>query len=1089
MFQTRFVLIIRLGLTPSGTISLNFHNTAQILRRGEDVAAVLGPTNTGKTHQAIERMLEHENGMIGLPLRLLAREVYGRVAAKAGLSKVALLTGEEKIVPPGAIYWVCTVEAMPRDIIVQFVAIDEVQLAADLERGHVFTDRILNMRGTRETYLFGADTIRPLLQQLLPGVSVSRRARLSTLTYTGSKKISRLPPRSAVVAFSAAEVYEIAELIRRQKGGTAVVMGALSPRTRNAQVALYQNGDVDYLVATDAIGMGLNLDVEHVAFAQRRKFDGFQNRELSPAELGQIAGRAGRYLNDGTFGVTGRLNDFDAELVERLEAHDFEPLRQLQWRSSDLDFSSLINLRSSLEVPPKEQGLARAPQGEDQAVLELAIRNPRIADLVNRAEHVERLWEVCQIPDYRKLSMSQHAELCIEIADFLLADGFISDDWLNRQIEPTRRLDGDIDILSTRLAYIRTWSFVANRADWLKDPAHWRERTRTLEDQLSDALHEKLTQRFVDRRTSVLARRLRDQNMLEAQISQDGEVQVEGQTIGALQGFCFVPDTAGDAALNKTLRSAAAKTVGSAILSRAQQMAEAPNDQFVLASDNHIRWIGHNVARLVAGESEIEPELRLNADEHLTGAHREWAEARLKAFLRYYISLHLKPLFDLRVAESLSGIARGLAFQLVEALGILDRTKVAADVKGLDQTVRGEMRKLGVRFGAHHIYLTAILKPKPRALAAQLWLLKRGLEKSEAVDQVLQLALSGRTTWTADTSIDAELYRVLGYKVLGPRAVRIDILERLADLIRPLASYNEAAATTPPPEGRVGKRGFLVTPAMTSLLGSSPEDMGLILRALGYVPETRQRVEVDAEIKSAREAYELKQASASTGAAAAGETTLFNETSSEETLANSTPSVEERPPEEAVPEASQGLFTVESVPPVIERASQALAEESLAASAPQSTDAQTNADVIATGEMIALADNVPQTVEIWHFARPQRHFEKRAAKKPYHRPRPVQADGAAAAESPLQERERKPFRKYFRKEGKPQFTQNKEAAKNEKRPERKPFSKDRNKDRGREQQSERRLVFSTEVKNDNILDPNNPFAKLAALKAQMGDKS
>ncbi|MES2906236.1 MAG: helicase-related protein, partial [Pseudomonadota bacterium] len=585
-------------------------------------------------------MLEWDTGVIGLPLRLLAREVYARVVEKVGAAKVALITGEEKITPLSAKYYVCTVEAMPRDLKVDFVAIDEVQLGSDLDRGHVFTDRILNFRGGSETLLLGAETIRPLLQHLLPGLVVAHKPRLSQLTYAGSKKISRLPPRSAVVAFSAAEVYAIAELIRRQKGGAAVVLGALSPRTRNAQVALYQNGDVDYLVATDAIGMGLNLDVDHIAFAQSRKFDGFQDRALTPAELGQIAGRAGRYKRDGTFGVTARQDEFAPELVQKLEAHDFAPLSMLQWRNSDLDFSSLKALNASLNIVPNTQGLTRAPRGEDQTVLELAMRDNDIASLAHTPEAVQKLWSACQIPDYRKLSTSAHGELCLEIAGFILRAGAIPDAWIGAHIEAANRLEGDIDTLSTRLAHMRTWAFVANRPDWVNNPPHWRERTRALEDQLSDALHQRLEQRFVDRRTSLLMRRLKDQDIMEAQIDQDGVVSVEGQKIGELQGFRFTADVAGDSESAKTLNAAAAKVLGAAIIARAQLLAEAPNDQLILSSDNVLRWKGQEVARLYPGESELEPELRLVADEHLTGAHREWVEARLKAYLRHHIATH-----------------------------------------------------------------------------------------------------------------------------------------------------------------------------------------------------------------------------------------------------------------------------------------------------------------------------------------------------------------------------------------------------------------------------------------------------------------
>src|SRR5689334_1774707 len=502
--------------------------------RGAGVTAVLGPTNTGKTHLAIERMLAHSSGVIGLPLRLLAREVYNKVAERVGPDAVALITGEEKIKPQNPRFWVSTVEAMPRDLDVAFLAIDEVQLGADFERGHVFTDRILNRRAREETLVLGAATMRPLVEKLLPGAHILSRPRLSRLTFAGEKKLTRLQRRSAIVAFSADEVYSVAELIRRQRGGAAVVLGALSPRTRNAQVALYQSGDVDYLVATDAIGMGLNLDVEHVAFASDRKFDGYQFRRLNAAELAQIAGRAGRATRDGTFGTTGRCPPFETELVQALENHNFEPIRVLQWRNTALDFASLGALQASLAMIPKEQGLTRVPVAEDILVLEHAARDDDVRRVAKSAKDIERLWEVCQVPDYRKISPATHAELVTTLYGFLMREGTIPIDWFARQVEQADHTDGDIDTLSNRIAHIRTWTFAANRPDWLDDPEHWQGVTRGVEDKLSDALHERLTDRFVDRRTSVLQRRLRENTSLDTEIRKTGEVVVEGHQIGRL---------------------------------------------------------------------------------------------------------------------------------------------------------------------------------------------------------------------------------------------------------------------------------------------------------------------------------------------------------------------------------------------------------------------------------------------------------------------------------------------------------------------------------------------------------------------------
>ncbi len=808
--------------------------------RGAGVTAVLGPTNTGKTHLAIERMLGHSSGIIGLPLRLLAREVYNKVAARVGAEAVALVTGEEKIKPPSPRYWVSTVEAMPRDLDVAFLAIDEVQLAADLERGHVFTDRMLNRRGREETLVLGAQTVRPMVERLLPGAHVLTRPRLSQLSFAGEKKITRLPRRSAVVAFSAEEVYSIAELIRRQRGGAAVVLGALSPRTRNAQVALYQSGDVEYLVATDAIGMGLNLDVDHVAFASDRKFDGYQFRKLNPAELAQIAGRAGRATRNGTFGTTGRCPPFETELAQALESHSFESIKVLQWRNTVLDFSSVGALQASLADTPKQNGLTRAPIAEDILVLEHAARDDDIRLLAKTRAAVERLWDVCQVPDYRKISPATHAELATTLYGFLMREGTIPTDWFARQVEQADRTDGDIDTLSNRIAHIRTWTFAANRPDWLVDPEHWQGVTRAVEDKLSDALHDRLTERFVDRRTSVLMRRLRENAVLETDISKSGEVVVEGHAIGRLDGFMFTAAASAAGSEAKALAGAAQKALAGEIDARATRLSQAADGQFVLATDGTIRWLGQPVGKLIAGEEALKPRVRIIADEHLSGAPRDAVQARLDLWLKSHIERLLEALFRLAAAEDITGIARGVAFQLTEALGVLDRQKVADEVKGLDQPARATLRKYGVRFGAYHIYLPALLKPAPRVLATQLWALKHGGSERKGLEAIEQLAASGRTSIAADQEIAKVLYRTAGYRVCGARAVRVDILERLADLIRPALAWRAGAAGAKPP-GAIEGFGFTVTVGMTSLAGCSGEDFASVLRSLGYRMEKRPK--------------------------------------------------------------------------------------------------------------------------------------------------------------------------------------------------------------------------------------------------------
>jgi ATP-dependent RNA helicase SUPV3L1/SUV3 len=805
---------------------------------GAGVTAVLGPTNTGKTHLAIERMVAHSSGLIGLPLRLLAREVYNKIVARAGPDAVALVTGEEKIKPKNPRFWVSTVEAMPRDLDVSFLAVDEIQIAADLERGHVFTDRILNRRGRDETLLLGAATMRPIIERLLPGASIVTRPRLSQLEFAGDRKITRQPRRTAIVAFSADEVYAIAELVRRQHGGAAVVLGSLSPRTRNAQVAMFQNGDVDYLVATDAVGMGLNLDVDHVAFASDRKYDGYQFRRLNPAEFAQIAGRAGRATRDGTFGTTGRCAPFEPELVNALQNHTFDSVKVLQWRNAKLDFSSLGALQVSLALAPSHDALTRAPIAEDLRVLDHAARDADVRDMAHGAAAIERLWDACQIPDYRKIAPAAHAELVTTLFEFLMKRGRIPDAWFAAQVEQADRTDGDIDTLSARIAQIRTWTFVANRPDWLSDPEHWQGITREVENKLSDALHERLTERFVDRRTSVLMRRLRENSVLNTEIGKTGEVIVEGHVIGRLDGFTFAPEAAEAGSDAKALQAAAQKALAGEIDARAEKLAAAPDDQFVLTSDGTIRWTGDAVAKLMAADDALHPRIRIISDERLSGAPREAVQARLDLWLKTHVEKLLGPLFDLNKAEDITGIARGIAFQLIEALGVLERAKISAEMKDLDQPSRASLRKYGVRFGAYHIYLPALLKPAARSLASLLWALKLDNVDMSALSGAQHLAGSGRTSFPVDKQLARDAYRVLGYRQCGERAVRVDILERLADLIRPALAWRETSPGEKP-AGAFDGRGFVVTQAMTSLTGSAGEDFASILRALGYRMERR----------------------------------------------------------------------------------------------------------------------------------------------------------------------------------------------------------------------------------------------------------
>lgn len=903
--------------------------------RIRNVTAVLGPTNTGKTHLAIERMLGHESGMIGLPLRLLAREVYDRIKQRVGADKVALITGEEKIKPERARYWVSTVEAMPRAIDVDFLAIDEIQLCGDPERGHVFTDRLLHARGRSETLLLGAQTMRDAISDLIPGANFISRPRLSKLTYSGEKKITRLPARSAIVAFSAQEVYALAELIRRQRGGAAVVLGALSPRTRNAQVALYQSGDVEFLVATDAIGMGLNLDVDHVAFSALRKFDGYNHRNLTPGEIGQIAGRAGRHMNDGTFGVTGGAEALDADMVERLETHSFDSIRTLQWRNRNLDFSTLDALHASLRELPREQRLTRARTADDVAALEALTSDREIADIASSRPRVELLWEVCQLPDYRKISGQNHAELVSNLYRYLTTgENRIPEDWFSKQVALADRTDGDIDTLATRIAHIRTWTFVANRPDWLKDPGHWQERTRAIEDSLSDALHERLTQRFVDRRTSALMKGMRDKDELTADIADDGAITVENHFVGKLKGFRFTLDSAADGIHEKATRQAAMQVVTRELGMRARRVAAAQNDAFKLARNGTIIWRDDEIAKLEPAEDPLQPSVTLIADETMSESDREKVLARIKTWVDDTIADKLKPLVEMSKSTELQGLARGIAFQLKEGLGALKREIVADDINALDQAARAELRKYGLRFGAFNIFFPIMLKPAPADLAATLWLLKHPPENGV----VPQLPRAGLTSVVVDPATPEALYRAHGFHVCGPRAIRLDILERLADLIRPLLAWRSGPGKTDAPKGSTGDGGFRATDDMMSILGCSAEELGEVLKALGFRLE-RRPIAVEA----------------APAAPAAAE-------------ADAAPSTAEGPAE---PETEVAAAPAEAASETTAETPSADVEVTAVTEAAASADADAAAAIAADSSAVsALVPEEPKFEEIW---RPRRH--------------------------------------------------------------------------------------------------------------------
>ncbi|WP_374391375.1 helicase-related protein [Tabrizicola sp.] len=811
------------------------------------VTAVLGPTNTGKTHHAIDRMLAHRTGVIGLPLRLLAREVYDRIVARVGPSVVALVTGEERIVPERTQYWVCTTEAMPLEIGADFVAVDEIQLCADADRGHVFTDRLLRARGLNETLFLGSDTMRGAIAGLVPHVTFLRRERMSTLTYAGSKKISRMPPRSAIVGFSVENVYAIAELIRRQKGGCAVVMGALSPRTRNAQVALYQNGDVDYLVATDAIGMGLNLDIKHVAFSATAKFDGRRMRALYPQELAQIAGRAGRHTEDGTFGVTGEARPFDEELVEAIETHRFAPVRKLHWRNEALDFGSAERLIRSLEEPTSNDWLTRAREADDLLSLKALAALPEVRDKLTEPKRVQLLWDVCRIPDFRSSSGVEHTTLLTRIFEFLvgrgLGGGRIPSDWLAQAIRRIDRTEGDIDALSRRLAHIRTWTYVSQRKNWVEDESHWRDETRAVEDRLSDALHAALTQRFVDRRTSVLLRRLKQKEALVAEVNDKGEVTVEGEFAGKLEGFRFRQDASATPDAARTLAQAAIQALKPEFHLRADRFYNAPDTELDFTEQGGLMWGTNAVGKLVKGSEPAKPAVEAFVDEEAGPEVAEKVRRRLQHFIDRKVAAQFEPLLAMGRDEALTGLARGFAFRLSEAMGVLPRDAVASEVKELDQEARGALRKHGVRFGQFTIFLPALLKPAPTRLRLVLWSLWNGLQEFP------ESPPPGLVTIPNVAEVPKQHYTLAGYHPAGTRAIRIDMLERLADILRQKDS----------------RAGFEATPDMLSITGMTLDQFADLMGGLGYKGEKAERAKVKAEAPKAPEISEEAAAAIAAG--------------------------------------------------------------------------------------------------------------------------------------------------------------------------------------------------------------------------------
>ena len=841
--------------------------------------AVLGPTNTGKTHYAIERMLSYRTGVIGLPLRLLAREVYDKIVAIRGPSVVALVTGEERIVPPRTQYWVCTVEAMPEGMGADFMAVDEIQLCADPERGHVFTNRLLNARGLHETQFLGSHTMRNAIAAMVPEAQFMGRERMSQLSYVGPKKISKMPPRSAIVGFSVDNVYAIAELLRRQKGGAAVIMGALSPRTRNAQVDLYQNGEVDYLVATDAIGMGLNLDINHVAFSSLTKFDGRKMRNLAPNELAQIAGRAGRGMSHGTFGVTGEAPDLPEDVAQAIMDHRFTPIRKLEWRNDRLQFGTPEALIKSLEQRPNDEWLAPAREADDLIALKTLASQADIRARMEDGKAVQLLWDVCRIPDFRGISPGEHAGLLESMFCDLHDHGRIPDDWLARQIRRIDRTDGDIDTLSKRLSYIRTWTYVAQRKGWVDDENHWREATRAVEDRLSDALHGALTQRFVDRRTSVLLRRLKQKEAMVAEVNDQGEVTVEGEFVGRLEGFRFMQDKSAAGAEAKALSQASLQALAPHFHLKADRFYNAPDTEIDFTEQGGLMWGEQAVGKLVAGDDPLKPQAQAFVDEAAGEDVAGKVQRRLQHFIDRKIATLFEPLLNLQKDETLTGMARGFGFRMVEGFGILPRADVAQEVKDLDQDARGTLRKHGIRFGQFTIFMPLLLKPGPTRLRLVLWSLSQGLsEFPESPPPGLVTVPSGK-------DVPATHHTMSGYRAAGERAIRIDMLERLADMLRSEDS----------------RGGFEAKADMLSITGMTLEQFADLMQGLGYKAERGEREKVKPVVEAPAEAG----AETAPESAEAPTEEAPSEATSEETAAE-VPAENADAPAEATAESPEG---------------------------------------------------------------------------------------------------------------------------------------------------------------------------------------
>ena len=780
------------------------------------VTAVLGPTNTGKTFLAIETMLSFQSGMIGFPLRLLAREVYDKVIKKIDPSKVALITGEEKIIPLNAKYFLCTVESMPVDKSLEFVGVDEIQMCADSERGHIFTDRLLNLRGEKLTMLMGSNTIKSIIEKLSDDIEFINKERFSKLSFSGHKKISRIERKSAVIAFSAEEVYAIAELIRRQKGGAAIVMGSLSPKTRNAQVNLYQSGDVDYLVATDAIGMGINMDLDQVFFSNIKKFDGKKLRRLNISEIGQIAGRAGRYLNNGSFGITGDCGEINPEEIEALEQHKFPEIQNIFWRNSNLNFDNKLNLIKSLEEKPNKDWLRRIYECEDEKVLKYFLKDAPNFNFEENSDNLKTLWECCQIPDFVKKTYGHHIEVVGKVFTFLTnGNRRIPNQYMKEQLSLLDKIEGNVDSISNRIANVRTWSYVSNKSNWVENQDYWIERTKTLEDKLSDRLHEELTKSFIDKRASVLARGLKQDISFDTEIIENEKVMINKQYIGHLKGLKLELDLKVDALDSdvKSLKKAARQNVSPEITKRINQIIDTKLIE--LKSDFKIYWKDYPIAKLIPGSDYLNPQIQLIIDEMIENDEKNKLNNFIQQWIELKIKTELKSLIDLKNTKEKNSDLRALAYHLYENNGVVKREDVSFYTKKLDQNERKKLRSIGVKFGRYHIFLFKLFKPSSVSLRTLLW--KNFNEKNYN----LTPPTFGLNFLEEKKPTNREFMLLCGFEKFDNFFVRIDILERLFLMI--FNANNEK-----------DKNEIKLIPEMLNLLGCNKENFIKLLKNMNY---------------------------------------------------------------------------------------------------------------------------------------------------------------------------------------------------------------------------------------------------------------